>query len=117
MTCNYLVRAQLHTLVPFDKWTVKTIIEQLRYNGNKEVKWGLEMQMKSRWSSRNFPFSAVHRAGLAHFPVMIKNDTNTVGSVAARLTRELFRPPCSFRVPEREGGLHSKQTLALISAG
>lgn len=44
MTCNYLV---LHTLVLFDKWAVKTIIERLRYNGNKEVKWGLEMQMKS----------------------------------------------------------------------
>lgn len=45
MTCNYLVWAQLRTLVLFDKWAVKTIIEQLRYNGNKEVKWGMEMQM------------------------------------------------------------------------
>lgn len=50
MTCNYLVQAQLHTLALVEKWAVKTIIEQLRYSGNKEVKRGLEMQMKCWWS-------------------------------------------------------------------
>lgn len=67
MTCNYLVQAQLHTLALFDKWAVKIIIEQLRYNSNKEVKKGFgdanEVLVECVEVGSNFPSSVALRAG------------------------------------------------------
>lgn len=83
---------------------VKTIIEQLRYNGNKEVKWSMEMQMKLLQSLEAVSLSQLYskQTYSANCPVIIKiKHTGSTACLAGNYSAHSV--PSMFR---RGRGLH-----------